>query len=150
MSLINDIKNDVKALRRMQLPWWGTLGIFILALIGDELLGHAGRIDLAYPLGVTSAALGLAIAIKWELRRLAWFWITMSLLAALHVPLLLLVPWTSNWVPAPVLAVVGFVDCIVMLVVLNTIARSMKATSVTRDYRQHGGIQRPPTASGRH
>ena len=32
------------------------------------------------------------LALKWKLRRHAWFWGTMAILAALHVPLILFVP----------------------------------------------------------
>jgi hypothetical protein len=37
--------------------------------------------------------LGFAIAAKWKLEGQVWFWIT--ILAALHVPVILFIPWTQ-------------------------------------------------------
>jgi hypothetical protein len=41
----------------------------------------------------------VAIALRWKLRQQVWFWITMTILAALHLPLILLVPWSTKWIP---------------------------------------------------
>ena len=67
--------------------------------------------------------LGLAVAIKWKLRRRAWFWGTMAILAALHVPLILFVSWTTKWVPAIAIAAIDSVDLIVMLAILAVVGK---------------------------
>jgi hypothetical protein len=47
---------------------------------------------------------------KSKLRRQAWFWIAMTVSAALHVPLILFVPWTARWVPALAITVGATAD----------------------------------------
>ena len=70
------------------------------AMFGTALLAipfvYWGRFDLALPSFVLAAMIAVAIAMRWKLRRHAWFWITTAFLAALHLPLILLVPWTTK------------------------------------------------------
>ena len=63
--------------------------------------------------------LGIATAIKRKLRRYMWFWGTMIILAALHVLLVLLVPWTPKWIPALVVILIGIADLYVMLWIVS-------------------------------
>ena len=92
------------------------------AIIG-LLLVELRRFDLFMPTYVSIGVLGVTVAAKWRLRRRAWFWMTMTFLAGLHVPLILLVPWTTKWVPAPAAAAVGSADLIVMLAVVDIVGR---------------------------
>ena len=71
------------------------------------LLDHFGKLTLARPTMTSAAMVIIAIAMRWKLKRHMWFWITMIVLAALHVPLVLLVPWTTKWVPAFVIIPIG-------------------------------------------
>jgi hypothetical protein len=50
----------------------------------------------------------------------------MTVLAALHVLLVLFVPWTSKWVPAMAIADIDSVDLIVMLAILAVVGRFMR------------------------
>jgi hypothetical protein len=68
----------------------------------------------------------LAIAMRWELKRYGWFWITMTFLASLHLPLILFVPWTTKWIPAVVIAPFGIADLYAMLWVLAVVRRYME------------------------
>lgn len=98
MQLTHDVKNDIKAARKIRLPWWAVLCLIIGGVPICWLFDHFGTLDTALPTLMSIAVLALAIAVKWKLRRRAWFWITMAILAALHVLLILFVPWTSKWV----------------------------------------------------
>lgn len=75
--------------------------------------------------------LGFAIALKRNLRRHPWFWGTMAILAALHVPLILFVPWTARWVPAIAIAGVDSADLIVMLAILAIVGKFMEGPNTT-------------------
>ena len=119
MPLADDIKNDAKAAKKMRLPWWGVLCGIIGSTLSAWLFDHFGRLDLALPTLIIIGTLGFAVVIKWKLRRRVWFWITMTAIMALHVPLILLVPWTTKWVPAPVLVPFCVADLIVMLAILS-------------------------------
>jgi len=69
------------------------------------------------------AMFGVAIAMRWKLRRHIWFWITMTVIAALHIPLILFVPWTTKWVPAIVIIPIGIADLYAMLAILAVVGK---------------------------
>jgi hypothetical protein len=123
MPLANDIKNDIKAAKKIRLPWWGVLCLIIGSLPIYWLFNHWGRLNVALPILNCVGMLGFAIAVKWNLRRHAWFWGTMAILAALHVPLILFVPWTTKWVPALAIAAIDSADLIVMLAILTVVGK---------------------------
>jgi hypothetical protein len=77
----------------------------------------------------------LAIVMRWKLRRHVWFWVTMTILAALHLPLILFVPWTSKWVPADLIAGVGITDLYAMLWILAVVGKPMGETMTTKSKR---------------
>jgi hypothetical protein len=128
MPLAKDIKNDIKAAKKIWLPWWAVLCLIIGGLPIVWLFDHFGKLNLFLPTFNCVAVLGFAIAVKRELRRHAWFWGTMAILAALHVPLILFVPWTTRWVPAIAIAAIDSADLIVMLAILSVV-RKFKGTA---------------------
>ena len=117
------VDNDLKAAKQMRLPWWGVLCWMIGCALIVWLFDHLGRFDLARPALYSIGMLGVAIAIKWKLRRHLWFWITMTVIAALHVPLILFVPWTTKWVPAIVIIPIGLADFYAMLAILSVVGK---------------------------
>ena len=68
---------------------------------------------------MSASIVALAIALRWKLRRHLWFWVTMTFLAALHLLLILFVPWTTRWIPTVVIAPIGIADLYVMLCELS-------------------------------
>ena len=98
---------------------FGIVGSALLAWLFD----HLGRFDLVRPALYSMAMLGIAIAIKWKMRRHVWFWITMSVIVALHILLILFVPWSTRWVPAVVIIPVGIADLYVMLAILSVVGK---------------------------
>lgn len=129
MPLANEIKGDIKAARKIRLPWWGLLCLGIGSFLTAWLFDHLGRFDLVLPIINGILILGFAVAVKWKLRRHAWFWGTVSILAALHVPLILFVPWTTKWVPAIAIAAIDSADLIVMLTILSVVGKSMERSN---------------------
>src|SRR5437879_4463920 len=123
MPLANEIKSDIKAAKKIRLPWWGLLCLGTVSLPIYWLFDHFGRLNLALPILSSIVVLGFAIAVKWKMRRHVWFWITMTILAALHVPLILFVPWTTKWVPALAIAGIVSVDICVMLAILAVVGK---------------------------
>lgn len=126
MPLAKDFKNDIKAAKKIRLPWWVLLCLGIGSVPIYWLFDHFGRFNLALPALNSILVVGFAVAVKWNLRRHAWFWGTMAILAALHVPLVLFVPWTSKWVPAIAIAAIDSGDLIVMLAILAVVGRFME------------------------
>lgn len=108
--IITQARNDIKAARKIWLPWRVLLpwGIFCLAV--ELALNHFGRSNLSLPLLGTIVVFSFFIYLKWDLRRQPLFWSTFVILAALHALLIWYVPWTSKWVPAVVSAGIVSVD----------------------------------------
>jgi hypothetical protein len=87
------------------------------------LFDRFGKLALARPTLDSVAMVTIAIAMRWKLRGHVWFWITMTTLAALHVPLILFVPWTTKWVPAIVIIPIGLADLYVMLTIVSVVRK---------------------------
>lgn len=113
--------------RKMRLPWWGVLGVIFGTVLLAFLFDFFGRFDLARPSLMSAGMVAIAIALRWKLRRHTWFWVTMSILAALHLPLILFIPWTTKWIPAVVVAPFAMADLYVMLWVLFVVRRAIEA-----------------------
>lgn len=113
----------------MRLPWWGVLCVIVGALLLGLLFVYFGRFDLARPTLISAGMVATAIAMRWKLKRHGWFWGTMTILVALHVPLILFVPWTTKWVPALLIIPIGFADLYVMLWVLSVVGKFMEGSN---------------------
>lgn len=122
MPIISDIKDDIRAAKKIWLPWWAVLCWGAVCALIELLLLAFGRFDLALPTVNSIAVVGFTIALKRKLGRHVWFWITMGILAALHVPLVLFVPWTTMWVPALAIAAIDSGDLILMLTILSVVS----------------------------
>ncbi|MGA9885192.1 MAG: hypothetical protein WBQ34_15870 [Candidatus Acidiferrales bacterium] len=100
----------------------------IIAIILLPLLDHLGRIELFFPILGTVAVIVGVVSLSWELRRRPWYWVTMILVVALHVPVILYVPWRAGWIPAPVTIAVCMVDLLIVVRVLKLIGRFVDRT----------------------
>jgi hypothetical protein len=139
-DVARDVKKDIKAAQKVRLPWWVVLGLVIGSMPIYLLFDRAGISTLGFPTLVSVIVVVFAVIVKWNLKQFVWFWITVTLLAALHVPLLLFVPWGTQWIPGPIAAVVGIVDLIVMLTVLDVVARLAKPARVSVNCAPHDRI----------
>jgi hypothetical protein len=129
MSLTNEVKSDIKAAKKMRLPWWAVLCLLVFGMPLPWLFDHFGRLNLMLPIWNSIAVLGFMLAVKRNLRRHAWFWGTMTILAALHVPLILFVPWGTRWVPALAIAAIDSADLILMLAILSVVGKFMEGSN---------------------
>jgi hypothetical protein len=48
-----------------------------------------------------------------------------TILAALHIPLILFVPWTTRWIPALAIAAIDSADLIVIITILAFVEKVM-------------------------
>jgi chromate transport protein ChrA len=110
----------------MHLPWWGVLCVMVGAFPLLFLFDHFGKLALVRPTLYSAAIITITIAMRWKLRRHVWFWVTTTLLAALHLPLILFVPWTTKWVPAIVIIPVGIADSYAMLWAISVVGKFME------------------------
>jgi hypothetical protein len=119
--------------RQMRLPWWGVFCVILGAAPLILLFHYFGKPALALPTLDSAAVVGIAIAMRWKLRRHVWFWITMTVFVALHVALILFVPWTSKWVPAIVIIPIGIADLYAMLAILSVVGKFMEGPKTSEE-----------------
>lgn len=126
MSLASDVKSDIRGAKKLRLPWWGVLCVVIGALPVYWLFDHFGRLNIALPILNVVAVLGFMLALKRKLWPHAWFWIVMTVVAVLHVPLILFVPWTARWTPALLIAAIDSLDFCLILWILAVVGNLLK------------------------
>jgi hypothetical protein len=119
--------------RQMRLSLKGGLYVFFGTILLALMFVSMGRFDLARPIMVSVAMISLAITMRWKLRTHGWFWITIIILAALHLPLILFVPWTTKWIPAILIAPIGIADLYLMLWVLSFVGKFMGEKKTTKE-----------------
>jgi len=111
--------------RQMRLSWKGGLCVFFGTILLALTFVSIGRFDLARPTMVSVAMVSLAITMRWKLRTHRWFWITIFILAVLHLPLILFIPWTTKWIPAVLIAPIGIADLYAMLWAISVVGKFM-------------------------
>jgi len=114
-------KQDKAELKRMRLPGWAFLPLFVIAFCAAGLFDHLGRPELMMPVLATVLAFVLILVVKRRLRHYVWFWATITVLAALHVVMLWLIPWTKKWVPAATATGIGIIDIFAMLGIISIV-----------------------------
>jgi len=112
--------------RQMRLPLWGYIFVPVGAFLLCFLFDHYGKLALARPTIFAVSIIIITIAMRWKLRGHVWFWITMAFLTALHVPLILFIPWTDKWIPVLVIIPIGIADSYTMLWVVSIVGKFMK------------------------
>lgn len=101
-------------------------GLFAVVLL--PLLDHLGRMELFFPILATVAMTAGVFKLCWGLRRQPSFWVAMNLVVALHVLLILYVPWRPGWIPAPTTIAFCMVDLAIVVPTIKLIGRLMDRT----------------------
>lgn len=123
MQLADDIRNDIKEARKFRLPGWAIVCGIVASTLSAWLFDYFGRLDLDLPTWNCLFVFGFIIVLKRTRARFAWFWVTMTIFSALHVALIVFVPWTTKWVPAVAIGGVDTVDFVAMLAILSIVER---------------------------
>jgi len=126
LPLIDDIKGDIQTAKKMRPARWVLLTWMAFCLPIILLCDHFGRMSMSLPVLNCIAIFGFLVALKWKLRRHIWFWCIMIFIAALHVPLILLIPWTTQWVPALAIGAIDSVDFCLIVWILAAVRRFME------------------------
>jgi hypothetical protein len=60
---------------------------------------YLGNAEIGFTVSIVLGMVILAIKLRWKLRRHAWFWVTIALILALHIPFLFIVRWPQTNIP---------------------------------------------------
>jgi hypothetical protein len=108
MSMANDEKSPAE--RQGRADWTGLI-VAALAAPVFFLFVYLGKAEMGFNAYIISCAVAIAIRLRWKLRRHAWFWVTIALILALHIPLLFLVRWPQTNIPTIAFSLpLGIVD----------------------------------------
>lgn len=99
--------------------WSGTIiGISLLPVF--LVFVFLGKAEMGFTACIVLGASMGAVRFRWQLRRHVWFWATIILILALHIPLLFLVRWPDSNVPTLVYSLpLGLVDALLIMGALS-------------------------------
>ena len=77
---------------------------------------YLGKADTGLTVFIVLGMMMFAVKIRWKLRRYVWFWATIVLILALHVPLFYLVRWPQGKFPTLAYTLpIGIADFFIIL-----------------------------------
>jgi len=125
MSQMNELKREIQEAKKLRRLSWRTQLLMIVIGIPTFYLYliYGGRIEPVWPSMLTVIVLGIVIRFKWKLRRQTWFWVTMAVIAVLHVLWILFVPWTTKWIPVFVYIGIATADFVLILWILIVVGK---------------------------
>jgi hypothetical protein len=69
--------------------------------------GDSGRGRAAW---VSVGMIALAVRLVWDLNKRVWFWVTIAIIVAIHVPVILFIPWGDQNLSYVALLPLGLLD----------------------------------------
>ena len=76
-------------------------GLIVAACLSPVFFAfvYLGKPELGFTVAIVLGMATIAIKSRWKLSRYSWFWATIALVAAIHIPFLFLVHWPTTNVP---------------------------------------------------
>ena len=85
---------------------------------------YIGKAELGFTTCIVLATSMIAVRLRWKLRKHVWFWATIVLILALHVPLLFIVRWPQSNVPTIAYSLpMGIADFLLIIGAINLAQR---------------------------
>jgi hypothetical protein len=84
--------------RKGRTDWTGPIIVALLAPVFFFFV-YLGKAQMGFTACIVLGMVMLAIRFRWKLRIYAWFWGTIVLILALHIPLLFIVRWPHTNYP---------------------------------------------------
>ena len=123
MLLGVNLKEEVRAAKKIRFPWWVLLILLVITMSVAWIFDWMGRFELALPMLNGFLVLGLVIAIKQDLRKRAWFWVVIAVLATSQTWAIFQIPWNGTWVPAAAITLINTVYLVLVLILISAINR---------------------------
>jgi len=102
--------------------------VLLCSLPFSFLFDHLGDPARGRAVSICVAVLLTAVWVRWDLRKYVWFWITISLVLILHIPLLIYIPWTNKNYPGAVLLPEALLDFCIVYGCIKLAEKVMKRT----------------------
>jgi hypothetical protein len=75
-----------------------------------------GKAEMGFTVIIVLGMTTLAVKLRWRLRKYVWFWATIVLILALHVPLFIIVRWPDTKVPTIAYSLpIGIADFLIIM-----------------------------------
>ena len=94
--MANDEQSPME--QRGQADYTGPIIVALLAPVFFFSI-YLGNAEMGFTVCIVLGMVMLAIKLRWKLRRHAWFWLTIAVIAALHIPFLFIVRWPQTKIP---------------------------------------------------
>jgi hypothetical protein len=88
-----------------------SVAVFLLGLLAEHFVGRGSGL----PTSLSAAMIVVSIWWRWDLSDRRWFWVVVGVIAALHLVLILSVPWTTHWIPAAISTPFCLLDVLLIL-----------------------------------
>jgi hypothetical protein len=72
---------------------------------------------------ILAGVIAIAVKIRWDIHNCVWFWPTIVVISLVHFYGVIAIPWTAKWVPAALIFPACAVDCVLILGVLQLLAK---------------------------
>lgn len=66
-----------------------------------------------------SAVVVIAVRVRWDIHRKTWFWPTIAAIGIVHAVAIVMLPWTSKWIPAFIIFPFCALDGVAILGILQ-------------------------------
>jgi hypothetical protein len=98
-----------------------TLFAVLFYFVFEYVVGPAkGRVA-----SICAAMIVTTVWMRWDLRKRVWFWVMIAILILLHLPLVMLLPWTNNNYPSIVLLPVALLDLAIIYGIIKLAEKTM-------------------------
>ena len=144
MSIASDVRGDIKAAKKLRLPRRAILPGIAVGSFCAWLFDRFGILNLFLPVWNCVAVLGFMLALQRNIWSRAWFWVAMTSIAALHVAVILYIPWGTRWVPALAIAGIDSIDLCATLWLLDAVGRFVDGPGATGGRKERSGRERLP------
>ena len=109
-----------------------SMGVVVLTFPIFLVFAHYGRPGSGRAAWISTGMILASIKARWDLRKLAWFWVVIAAIVAVHLPLILLVPWTTKWIPAVAIVPAAIADVAAILTLVQFVERRMPEVGAAR------------------
>jgi hypothetical protein len=123
MSLAKAIRRDIAAAKKLRLSGWTVLSLVVCSLPVIWLFDRFWQLNAFLPTAVSAGVIAFVISLNRDCARRVWFWVTITIVAALHVLLIVFVPWTDERISNKAIAGAASLDLVAVIAVVAVVEK---------------------------